>query len=86
MKNLKAPTPNELAAESDRVKQLAKLMHFVFERNDLLLCQRPDDPYRELTLVPTETDDTIIRYFQKGPCKAHQAAKATSSKIIRTFY
>lgn len=60
MEASKAPNSQELAAESDRVKQFAQLLPFVFKREDLMLCKRPDYPNRELTLVPAEIVDTII--------------------------
>lgn len=50
------------------------------------LCKQFDDPERELTLVPSEIIDSIIRYFHDGLGRAHQAAKATAAKIIRISY
>lgn len=71
MQTFIALTTDELAAESDRVKQLSHLLPFAFEHNDFLLCKRPDDLDRELTLVPAEIVDTIIRYYHEVFGKAH---------------
>lgn len=40
MQALKAPSLDELAAETDQVKQFAQLLPFVLKRDDLMLCKR----------------------------------------------
>ncbi len=50
------------------------------------MIKRLDDPERELILVPSAKVERIIRFYHEGPGGAHQAAKATSAKIIRCFW
>lgn len=82
----KTPTPEKLAGESAKTKQLAQILPFVYERDYLLFCKQPNDLKRKLTLVPAEIVKAIIRYFHEGPGVANQAAKATAAKTYRTFY
>ena len=48
--------------------------------------RRPEDPVRELIVVPSTLTERIIRFFHKGPGGAYQASKATSAKILRSFW
>ena len=80
------PSADELAPLSNRMKILAQLIDQVSTREEVLVIKRLDDPERELTLVPSAKVEHIIRFYHEGPGGAHQAAKATSAKIIRCFW
>ena len=80
------PSADELAALSGRMKALAQLFEQISIQDGLLVIKREDDPERELTLVPSAKVEHIIRFYHEGPGGAHQAAKATSAKVIRCFW
>ena len=80
------PSADELAPLSNRMKALAQLIDQVGTREEVLVIKRLDDPERELILVPSAMAERIIRFYHEGPGGAHQAAKATSAKIIRCFW
>ena len=80
------PSADELAALSGRMKSLAQLFDQISVRDQVLVIKRDDDPERELTLVPSAKVEHIIRFYHEGPGGAHQAAKATSAKVIRCFW
>ena len=82
----RTPSADELAPLSGRTKTLAQLIDQVTVREGILVIRRQDDPERELTIVPSGKVEAIIRFYHEGPGGAHQAAKATSAKIIRCFW
>ena len=79
-------TTDELAPFSGRLKTLAQLLDQISVRDGVLVFHRNDDPQRELTIVPEACVERVIRFYHEGPGAAHQATKATSAKIIRSFW
>ena len=80
------PSADELAALSGRMKAFVQLFEEISVRDGVLVITRHDDPERELTIVPSAKVEHIIRFYHEGPGGAHQAAKATSAKVIRCFW
>ena len=68
------------------MKSLAQLFDQISIREDVLVIRRHDDPERELTIVPNMRVANIIQYYHAGPGGAHQAPKATYTKIIGCFW
>ena len=68
------------------MKALAQLFNDMSIRDGVIIVKRHDDPERELTVVPSAKVEHIIRFYHEGPGGAHQAAKATSAKVIRCFW
>ena len=77
---------DDLATLSGRMKSFAQLLDQISLRESVLIVKRSDDPERELILVISSLSERIIRFFHEGPGGAHQAPKATSAKIIRSFW
>ena len=50
------------------------------------MIKRHEDPERELVIVPSSLCERVIRFFHEGAGVAHQAAKATSAKVICSFW
>jgi transposase InsO family protein len=80
------PSADELAGLSGRMKSFAQLFDEISIRDGLIIIKRHDDPERELTVVPSAKVEHLIRFYHEGPGAAHQAAKATSAKVIRCFW
>ena len=68
------------------MKAFAQLFEEISIRDGVIIIKRHDDPERELTIVPSAKVEHIIRFYHEGPGGAHQAAKATSAKVIRCFW
>ena len=76
---------DNLARLSGRLKSLAQIFdQFSLHEKVIVICQ-PDDPVRELIVVPSTLTERLIRFFYEGPGGAHQASKAISAKILRPF-
>ena len=76
---------NYLAPFSSRLKSLAQMIDQFSLHEKFIVLRRPDDPVGELIVVPSTLKERIIRFFHEGPGRAHQASKATSAKILRSF-
>ena len=81
-----SPSADALAPLSDNMKIFAQLFDELSLHDSVIVLRRSDDPKRELILLPSSLTERIIRFYHEGPGGSHQAAKATSSKIIRRFF
>ena len=79
----RTPSADELAPSSGHFAQLLSetLLH-----DAVIVIRRADDPERKLVVVPSALVKRVIRFFHEGPGGTHQAAKATSAKVIQRFY
>ena len=68
------------------MKIYAQIFNELSLRDSVIVLKRIDNPERELILLPSSLTERIIRFFHEGPGGSHQAAKATSSKVIRRFF
>ena len=71
---------------SGQLKCFAQLLRETSLHDAVIVLRRADDPERKLILVISALVERVIRFFHEGPGGAHQAAKATSAKIIQRFY
>ncbi len=82
----RTPSAEELAPLIGHLKCLAQIRDETSLHDGVIVHMRADDPDRELIVVPSSLFKRVIRFFHEGPGGAHQAAKATSAKVIERFF
>ena len=86
LKKQKSPSSEEIAGLGGKAKELAQISNQTLLRENVLVLKRVEDTERKLILVPAGLEVRIIRDLHEGVGASHQAAKATTAKVIQRFY
>ncbi len=82
----RTPLTDEVAPLSAHLKCLAQIRDETSLNDGVIVLRLADDPERELIVVTSSLIERVFRFFHEGPGGAHQAAKATSAKVIKRFF
>ena len=80
------PTADEVAGLGARLKELAALLDRICSREEVLVLRDEENATGERIIVPASLVERVIRNLHEGFGAAHQAAKATTAKLIRRFF
>ena len=82
----KTPSADEVAKFGSRLKEFAQILDQIHLREEVLVLRSEENATEERIIVPVALVERVIRNLHEGFGAAHQAAKATTARLIRRFF
>ena len=82
----KSPLADEVAKFGSRLKEFVQILDQIHLREEVLVLRSEENATEERIIVPSALVERVIRNLHEGFGTAHQAAKATTARLIRRFF